>query len=44
MNKQRLEYICDQISSMQEAFDTLKDNCYHLNIELKKEMEGLKDG
>jgi len=45
MNKENLERICEQISSMEDAFDTLRDNCYWIRkaIESKIKQAGAKE-
>jgi len=42
MEKETLEYICDQLSAMESAFDDLEDACYHLRLTLEKELKEKK--
>ena len=39
MKQETLEIIIDQLDSMHMAFDTLMDNCYHIELALKKELK-----
>jgi hypothetical protein len=34
--KEELEIILEQVESMEDAFDTLRDNCYQISLSLKR--------